>query len=798
MGSNFIPSKRTLMAAGIPNPNGNGFSNKRSKPHPLHVAFRLLSHASRIGGVIGKSGSIIKQLQQQTGARIRVEDAPIESPDRVITVTGESAIVSKVSVASGDGGSVEFEVSKAQEALVRVFDRVLEVAAESDGGIVAGGVVSLRLLAEARQVGSVIGKGGKVVEKIRKDYGVKIKVLVDNLPLCAGASEEMVEIEGDVLAVKKALVVVSRCLQDCQPIDKARMYGSSPMEAIPKEPLPEMHVGVLPQHNSAMSLTPTSSFGYPSGAHSLSMESDRVPSRDMKSLQEEVGFRILCSNERIGGVIGKGGTIIKALQNETGASVTIGEAVDSCDERLITVIASENSESRYSAAQKTVVLVFSRSVDAGLEKGLDSGIKGSPVSARLVVPSNQVGCLMGKGGTIVSEMRRTTSTSIRILGSQQVPKCVSENDQVVQISGDFLNVKDAIYQITGRLRDNFFSCALSTAGTKITSVITETSPYGRLREPLRDTLRDYPIRDPLRDPLRDTLGDTYRDPSRDTFRDFSRDTFRDLSRDTFRDPSRDSYRDLSRDTFRDLSRDTFRDPSRDSFRELSRDSFRDPSRDTFRDPSRDTFRDPSRDSYRDPLTDSMRDPSIDPLRDAFRDPLRDTSRDPFPSRDALKEPLRGPVSLNLHSSVGSSHSLHAHTNLAQGMDHLGLSHGLDLPPSPRSWASQTIAGVNQRNTADSSRGLASYKGGLELGSGSKSAFVTNTTVEIVVPENVISSVYGENGNNLSRLRQISGAKVIVHEPRLGTSDRIVVISGTPDEAQAAQSLLQAFILTGQT
>lgn len=46
------------------------------------------------------------------------------------------------------------------------------------------------------------------------------------------------------------------------------------------------------------------------------------------------------------------------------------------------------------------------------------------------------------------------------------------------------------------------------------------------------------------------------------------------------------------------------------------------------------------------------------------------------------------------------------------------------------------------------------------------------------------------------VNQISGAKVTLHEPRPGTSDRIVVISGTPDETQAAQSLLQAFILTG--
>ena len=81
-------------------------------------------------------------------------------------------------------------------------------------------------------------------------------------------------------------------------------------------------------------------------------------------------------------------------------------------------------------------------------------------------------------------------------------------------------------------------------------------------------------------------------------------------------------------------------------------------------------------------------------------------------------------------------------------------------------------------------------------SGSKSAIVTNTTVEIVVPDDTIDCVYGENGRNLVRLRQISGAKVVIHEPRPGTSDRIIVISGTPDETQAAQSLLQAFILSG--
>lgn len=73
-------------------------------------------------------------------------------------------------------------------------------------------------------------------------------------------------------------------------------------------------------------------------------------------------------------------------------------------------------------------------MEAGAEKGLDlSSSKGLPVLARLVVPSNQVGCLLGKGGAIVSEMRKTTGAFIRIIGNDQAPKCASQNDEIVQV-----------------------------------------------------------------------------------------------------------------------------------------------------------------------------------------------------------------------------------------------------------------------------------------------------------------------------------------------------------------------------
>lgn len=40
--------------------------------------------------------------------------------------------------------------------------------------------------------------------------------------------------------------------------------------------------------------------------------------------------------------------------------------------------------------------------------------------------------------------------------------------------------------------------------------------------------------------------------------------------------------------------------------------------------------------------------------------------------------------------------------------------------------------------------------------------MTNTTVEIIVPENVIGCVYGENGSNLARLRQVLHASLDIN------------------------------------
>lgn len=54
-----------------------------------------------------------------------------------------------------------------------------------------------------------------------------------------------------------------------------------------------------------------------------------------------IGFRVLCTRELVGGIIGNGGTIVRGFENQTGASISVAYPVSNCNERLITITAAE-------------------------------------------------------------------------------------------------------------------------------------------------------------------------------------------------------------------------------------------------------------------------------------------------------------------------------------------------------------------------------------------------------------------------------------------------------------------------
>lgn len=54
------------------------------------------------------------------------------------------------------------------------------------------------------------------------------------------------------------------------------------------------------------------------------------------------------------------------------------------------------------------------------------------VSIRLLVPSKVIGCLIGKNGSIIHEIRKRTKADIRISKADK-PKCADANDELVEV-----------------------------------------------------------------------------------------------------------------------------------------------------------------------------------------------------------------------------------------------------------------------------------------------------------------------------------------------------------------------------
>ena len=194
-------------------------------------------------------------------------------------------------------------------------------------------------------------------------------------------------------------------------------------------------------------------------------------------------FRVLCPTSKTGSVIGKGGTIISQIRQETGAKVKVEEAVPGCDERVVVIMGSESSDKETevgteqgkedggeeataanhsdeekengennddkvsdpvkdlksvketSYVQKALFLVLERIIEAEPDSdGVDGEtVKSLMMVLRLLVLSSQVGCLLGKGGSVIKQMSAESGAQIRILPRDKLPPCASASDELVQV-----------------------------------------------------------------------------------------------------------------------------------------------------------------------------------------------------------------------------------------------------------------------------------------------------------------------------------------------------------------------------
>ncbi|KAJ6294831.1 hypothetical protein OIU76_022833 [Salix suchowensis] len=109
--------------------NNNRFSRAQQQQQPqqqqqdpssaltVTTNYRILCHDMKAGGVIGKSGSIIKSIRQHTGAWINVHELIPGDEERIIEISDTRR-------RDPEGRMPSF--SPAQEALFLIHDRILE------------------------------------------------------------------------------------------------------------------------------------------------------------------------------------------------------------------------------------------------------------------------------------------------------------------------------------------------------------------------------------------------------------------------------------------------------------------------------------------------------------------------------------------------------------------------------------------------------------------------------------------------------------------------------------------------
>ncbi|XP_042501522.1 KH domain-containing protein At4g18375-like isoform X1 [Macadamia integrifolia] len=443
------------------NSNRPSFSHEPNAglPNASDTVYRILCPSSKIGSVIGKGGSIINALRDETRAKIRVSESVPGTDERVIIIFSSATRKPRRYNANEDDEDdvvTENEHESlqphcpAQDALLKVHERMAE---EDDlfGGITCednneNSVVTARLLVPNNQVGCLLGKGGNIIQKLRTETNANIRILpAEHLPACAMSNDELVQISGASDVAKRALYEVSTILHQNPRKDNPSVNYSMPSGSPGFYPPGPPMANMLPQRNPMWSHRNSGAHGAPPmpwmGGYGSGFNG--VPPLNAGEASDEFSMKILCAAGKIGGVIGKGGATVKQLQQETGANIQVDDTVPEGEERAIVVSSFEALWNPISPTIEAILHLQNKTSEMS-EKGI--------ITTRLLVPSSKVGCLLGQGGHVITEMRRRTQADIRVISKDGKPKCASEDEELVQICGNIAVAREALSEIASRLR----------------------------------------------------------------------------------------------------------------------------------------------------------------------------------------------------------------------------------------------------------------------------------------------------------------------------------------------------------
>ncbi|KAG8199838.1 hypothetical protein JTE90_000923 [Oedothorax gibbosus] len=374
---------------------------------------RILVLSDMVGAIIGRAGGTIRQITQQSRARVdvhRKENAG--SPEKVITIYG-----------SPDNCSTACQ-------------KIMEIM-QQESITTNRGEIPLKLLAHNGLIGRIIGKGGSTIKRIMEQSDTKVAVSSNIHDFSSWNLERVITVKGKLENMAKAEKMISAKLRQSYENDlaamanQAYMYpGVHPMGMMPNQPpmtTPQARASPpMSPYSMPMGYGPMGAMGPPQGAMPPQME-----------VQKETVY-VYIPNAVVGAIIGTGGSNIRDMISVSGASIKVtqpekDDPVDKLAERKVCVVGTPDAQ------WKAQFMIFKKVGFEGYRGPHDATLK-----VEISVPTQQVGRIIGKGGATVRELQRVTHAIVKF---PEDARGSETEETAVHIIGDFFCTMAAQRQI---------------------------------------------------------------------------------------------------------------------------------------------------------------------------------------------------------------------------------------------------------------------------------------------------------------------------------------------------------------
>nr|CAD7259723.1 unnamed protein product [Timema shepardi] len=394
----------------------------------VQLTIRLIMQGKEVGSIIGKKGEIVKRFREESGAKINISDG--SCPERIVTVTGPTN-----------------SIFKAFTLICKKFEEWCSQFQEMQGAPNNSGIprppITLRLIVPASQCGSLIGKGGSKIKEIREVTGASIQVASEMLP---NSTERAVTISGTSEAITQCIYHIC-CV----------MLESPPKGAtIPYRPKPQVAGPVILAGGQAYTIQGN----YAVPAHA-----------DVSTMPMFPGLASIAGHPPLGlppspllhtglaDPLLKNGHLQAALPPAHLAADKMGMGNSPLAGLAALGLGGRpgvNAGGLNPAGQLTLAALAGSQLRTNNQNRNQPGA--NQQSHEMTVPNELIGCIIGKGGTKIAEIRQISGAMIRISNCEE--REGGTTDRTITIQGNPDSVALAQYLINMRAVV-FKECAVS-------------------------------------------------------------------------------------------------------------------------------------------------------------------------------------------------------------------------------------------------------------------------------------------------------------------------------------------------